>query len=300
MHAYSMFATLSLFLFIVSSDARASNVSTEDKGEVIGVVNAQKKLQNLGLASFAVIEDDPDAVLTTWDDLKTVGITTDILRDGYQRIFGVRPNNQHMNDAFTHKNGWYSYNRRGPIKVVNIEERPKTSIAVERYITNDDDAEITYNVDLTATVTDSATATVTSRSQISTTASVSADFKSLGLGLNAELSTAFTFANEVGSSKTKYQKIIVGAKNYPVTIPPHSKKNVSLVLSWISKTADWEIPITIDPMGLTGVDFHRQVNGHFYWGVYHSTIANPPFTTRIRGRFDASYGTKADTVISDM
>ena len=86
-----------------------------------------------------------------------------------------------------------------------------------------------------------------------------------------------------------------------VTVPPHSKKRVSLNVTWTSKTADWEIPVTIDPKGMTGVDFHKRVKGHYFWGVEHAAIAesDPPFKSVMRGRLDASYDTKGNIVVED-
>ena len=56
------------------------------------------------------------------------------------------------------------------------------------------------------------------------------------------------------------------------TILPHSKKHVCLQVIWNSKTADWEILVTVDPQGMTGVDFYKRVNGHYFWGVEHAAL----------------------------
>ena len=294
MHAKKII--LILVLFFASSDARDWNATNKIKSAVFADTSTIEKLNKLGLTSFAAVEDDPDAVLTTWDDLKAVGITTNVLRDGYRRLLGVRPNNQHLNDAFTRKNGWYSYNRRGPMKILNVKEHPQSSISNHRILTNDDDEEMTHTVTLTTSVSDTVVSTVTDTSQISTSATVSAD---IGKLVDLEFSTSFSFTNAIGSQTTHSSVFTVGDQ-VEVKVPPHSKVNVSLIVSWISKTADWEIPITIDPMGLTGVDFHRRVNGHFFWGAYHTSIANPPFMSKIRGRLDASYGTTGSVVTTKL
>ena len=84
-----------------------------------------------------------------------------------------------------------------------------------------------------------------------------------------------------------------------MTVPPHSMKRVRLQVAWTSKTADWEIPVTIDPQGMTGVDFHKEVYGYYVWGVVHSALADPPFKSTMRGRLDASYDTKGLIIIED-
>ena len=282
-------------LFISSGDAFPSNYSSDMKeGDLVGVIEAKEKLFKLGMMSE--FSNTGSAVLTNWNDMYVAGITTKVVQDGYQRIFGVRPDNQHINDDFAHKWGWYSYNYLGDINVINVNVQPKSSVSNERYLTNDGDNDVTHSITLTSTVSNSATTTVTTKSEISTTASITIGAEELGLG--ASFSNTFTFSNEVGSSHTQSTDITVGDM-VSVTVPPHSKKRVYLQVTWTSKTADWEIPVIIDPQGMTGVDFHKRVQGHYFWGVQHAALADPPFKSVMRGRLDASYDTKGTVVVED-
>ena len=284
-----------IVLFISSGDAFPSNYSSDMKeGDLVGVIEAKEKLFKLGMLS--VFSNAGSAVLTNWNDMYVAGITTKVVQDGYQRIFGVSPDNQHINDDFAHKWGWYSYNYLGVINVTNVNVQSKSSVSNERYLTNDGDNDVTHSITLTSTVSNSATTTVTSKSEISTTASITVGAEELGL--EASFSNTFTFSNEVGSSHTQSTDIAVG-DTVSVTVPPHSKKRVCLQVTWTSITADWEIPVTIDPRGMTGVDFHKRVNGHYFWGVEHAALADPPFKSVIRGRLDASYDTEGTIIVED-
>ena len=282
-------------LFVSSGDAFPSNYSSDMKeGDLVGVVEAKEKLFKLGMLSE--FSNTDSKVLTNWNDMYVAGLTTKVIQDGYQRKFGVRPDNQHLNDDFAHQWGWYSYNLLGDISITNVNVQPKSSVSNERYLTNDGDTDVTHSITLTSKVSNSATTTVTSKSEISTTASITVGVEELGLG--ASFSETFTFSNEVGSSHTQSTDITVG-DTVSVTVPPHSKKRVCLQVTWTSKTADWEIPVTIDPQGWTGVDFHKRVEGHYYWGVQHAVLADPPFKSIMRGRLDASYDTKGTIIVED-
>ena len=286
---------LMLVLFISIGDAFPSNASSDMKGgDLFGVVDAKERLFKLGM--ICEFSNTDSAVLTNWNDMYVAGITTKVVQDGYQRMFGVRPDNQHINDDFTHKWGWYSYNYLGDINIINVKVEPKSSVTNERHLTNDGDNDVTHTITLTSKVSNSATTTVTSKSEISTTTSITIGAEELGLG--ASFSNTFTFSNEVGSSHTQSTDITVG-DTVTVTVPPHSKKRVCLKVTWTSKTADWEIPVTIDPQGMTGVDFHKRVKGHYFWGVQHAALADPPFKSVMRGRLDASYDTKGDIFVED-
>ena len=93
---------LILFLFISSGDAFPGNYSSDMKGgDLFGVVNAKEKLFKLGMTSEFC--NSSSTVLTKWNDMYVVGITTKVVQDGYQRLFGVRPDNEHINDDFTHQ-----------------------------------------------------------------------------------------------------------------------------------------------------------------------------------------------------
>ena len=73
---------------------------------------------------------------------------------------------------------------------------PKTSVASERYLTNDSDDPITHTIDVSTKVFNSATTTVTTKSEISTPATkITVGAPELGIG--AEFTQTFSFSNEV-------------------------------------------------------------------------------------------------------
>ena len=296
MYAVKQCAILTLLL-AASSDA--TSLSNFSKFADPGVGGAKDELRKLGLTSLLSVDDNQDTVLTTWDDLRTAKVTEDMIKDAYQRGFGVRPDKIHLNDDICRKNGWFSYNRIGKIRIFNVKEEPKSSFLNHRIVTNDLDSSSSEEVDMTTSVSDTTTTTVTRQSGISTTASISVDAEAMGLGIEAGISTTFSLSNTVGSTQTQHREMSVGSK-IQVPIPPHSKINVTLEVTWISKTADWEIPVYIDPMGRTGVDFHRRVKGHYYWSLVHAAVATPPFQGIIRGRLDSSYRTEGNIHLQKM
>ena len=293
---FKLYAVVLLYAILFSCDAYKlpANFSYDGKGDLAGTLDAKNKVYNVRLVPFEA--DMDSAVLTTMSDLYAAGITKKVIQDGYEKEFGVRPDNQHINDDFCHEWGWYSYNYLGEVEIINVQVQPKSRSSHERYLTNDGDKPFTHTITVTSTESNSATVTVITKSEISTTAKIIVGAPELGLG--AELSTTFGFSNEVGSSNTHSSSITVG-DTVKVTVPPHSKRRVYLEITWTSKTADWEIPVTIDPSGRTGVDFHKRVKGHYFWGISHASLATPPFKSVMRGRLDASYDTKGLVKVDD-
>ena len=289
----SHYLLLALVLFILSNDALSTNVTRKDDfNDMFGVVDAKERLDRLGIQSD--FSSFSSSVLTTWNDLYSAGITRKVIQDGYEKRFGVRPENIHLNDDFTQQYGWYSYNYLGDLKITNVHVEPKTSVNNERRLINEGNLNASHLVTLTSTMSNSATTTVTGRSEISTTAKITVGGEELGLG--AEFSNTFTISNEVGSSNTKSSDITVG-DTLIVSIPPFSTKKVHLNVTWTSMTADWEIPVYIDSNGYTGVDFGRRVEGHYYWAMPHARLADPPFQSMLRGRLDASFNTKGSIIV---
>lgn len=185
----------SLCFIVVCSHALPTNHSITFKSgdNLFGTVDVKEKLAKLGMLSDFSYSDE--SVETTWNDMYVAGLTVKVIQNGYQKEFGVRPDNQHINDDFAHKWGWYSFNNLGKISVLNVKVQPKSSVTNERYLTNDGDNAITHSITLSSTVSNSATTTVTSTSQISTSASITIGAEDLGI--SATFSESFTFSNTV-------------------------------------------------------------------------------------------------------
>ena len=235
-------------------------------------------------------------VLTSWNDMIAANMPKASVENAYEAEFGTKPDEVHLNNEFCMNYGWLSYNNLGDLTYYNVEIRPRSNVESERILTNDTDDPYTHEVTLSTTVSNSATTTVTNASEISTSTTISVGSDALGIG--ADFTQAFSFSNEVGSSSTQETSVTI-SDTVTVTVPPHSRIRVYLQIEWESRVQDWDIPVEIDPRGLTGAQFPKPVGdgGHYHWGVTHRYFFDPPFESKIRGTLDASYNTKGEVIV---
>lgn len=235
-----------------------------------------------------------NAVLTNWDDMIACGMPEASVKDAYQRDFGETPDSVHINDEFCKHYGWLSYNRMSDIKYYNVTITPATDISGERILENDTLAPIKHTVKIETTVVNSATVTVKSTSKVSTSSTIAVEAAELGLG--APFLGSFTFSNEVGSSSTQSINVKI-SETVEVTVPPMTKARVYLRITWEERKEDFEIPVEIDPSGLTGAEFRHTVKGHYHWAVSHAYYFTPPFESSLRGSLKASYNTTGSIIV---
>ena len=262
---------------------------------------SKKKTRGMLLSRHSKeLRSSSSRVLTNWDDMLAAVMPKNSVIDAYKREFGTKPDEVHLNDEFCKNYGWLSYNSVGDLTYYNVAIVPKSNVESERILTNNTDFETTYSTKLSTTVTNSATMMVTSASSITTGSSVTVGSESLGIG--AEFSTSFTISNEVGSSSTQETSVTI-EDTINVTLKPNSKVRVYLQVEWESRTQDWEMPVEIDPHGLTGAQFPKPVGGdggHYHWAVTHGHFFSPPFKSKMRGTLEASYNTTGHAVIEEV
>ena len=206
------------------------------------------------------------------------------------------PDQVHLNDEFCKQYGWLSYNVLGEIAVYDSTLTPKSKISAERTLENTTMYPYTTNVELSTTMTNSATTTVTNTSSVSVGSSIMIGSEALGIG--AEFSQEFTFSNEVGSSSTQSTEVSV-SDTVMVTVPPEAQVKVFLEVTWIEENKEWEMPVLIDPYGMTGAQFKHKVQGHYHWGMRHFGFFDPPFQSKIHGKLACAYNTKGHIVVDD-
>ena len=219
--------------------------------------------------------------------------------DAYQKKFGTKPDDVHLNDDFCKNYGCLSYNNVGDVTCYNVAIKPMTNVESERILTNNTDTAYTQSIELTTEVSNSATVTVTSASSVSASNTITVG--SEAFGIQDEFSQSFTFSNEVGSSSTQSISVTI-PDTVNVTVQPHSQVRVYLQVKWDSRTQDWEMPVEIDPYGMTAAQFPKPVGGggHYYWGVSHGCFFNPPFVSKIRGTLIASYNTTGEVIVEPV
>jgi len=275
-----------------TKDAKVAKAGAEMPGQSCGVLRAKNK-------KVMMMSSDSGQVLTNWDDMIACNMPKGSVMDAYQREFGTKPDDVHLNDDFCKNYGWLSYNNVGDVTYYNVVIKPTSKVESERILTNKTDTAYTQEVTLSTTVDNSVTATVTSASSVSTSNAITVG--SEAFGIQDEFSQSFTFSNEVGSSDTKSKSITV-ADTVTVTVQPHSQVRLYLQVTWDSRTEDWDMPVKIDPRGMTGAQFPKTVGpgGHYYWGVSHGHFFNPPFLSKMRGTLLASYNTTGRVIVEPV
>ena len=271
------------------STKAAEAVAKMPAGRSCGVLRARSK-------KVMMMTGNMGDVLTNWDDMIACNMPKSSVMDAYQKEFGTKPDDVHLNDDFCKHYGWLSYNNVGDVTYYNVAIKPMTNVESERILTNTTDTPYTQSVKLSTTVSNSATVTVTSASSVSASNTITVG--SEAFGIEDEFSQSFTFSNEVGSSSTQSISVTI-TDTVNVTVPPHSKVKMYIQVKWDSRTQDWDMPVEIDPYGMTGAQFPKPVGdgGHYHWGVSHGYFFNPPFMSKIRGTLLASYNTTGEVVV---
>jgi len=230
---------------------------------------------------------------TTWNDLSNAGFGKSKVRQQYKEAFGIYPDDVHVNEGICVEYDHYCYNHLGSVHTGAKGTTVVSDVKASRELENDTDEEITHEVSLSTQFSSSATLTVTNSSEFSFTAGITVGSKELGL--EASFSESFAFKNEVGSSSTQSRSTTISDKVI-VTVPPHSKKHIELVVTWRKMSADFEIPITIS--GATGANFPRRVGngGHYYWFLGLPRV----FESKLTGVVEAAYNATGTVKVTDV
>ena len=255
------------------------------------------KLESCGFKIVRANGRDNRTNLTTWDDMIECGMPRGKVEDKYKEWAGVKPDAVHLNDEFCENYGWRSYNLLGKVKYYDVSIVPKTRVTGERILENLTSEPYTTEVEISITMTESACTTVTSASSVSVGTQITLGSADLGIG--SQFSQDFTFSNEVGSSSCQSIEVRVTDK-VSITVPPGAKYIAFLEVQWTQLEEQWEIPVKIDPSGLTGAQFPRKVEGHYYWGVSHNSFFTPPFQSQIQGKLKCSYNVTGRIVVQDF
>jgi len=250
--------------------------------------------------SFKIVRGnrrDKRTALTTWDDMIACDMPSAKVSNAYKKKFGVKPQKVHLNDEFCKTFGWLSYNLLGKVKYYDESPVLKSSISGERFLENKTSEPYTMEAELSTTMTNSATTTVTNASSVSVGSHIT--IGSDELGISAQFSQDFTFSNEVGCASTQSTEVKVSDK-VTITVPPGARFRVFLEVFWTQQDKEWEVPVEIDPLGLTSVQFPRRVDKHYYWAVSHNGFFRPPFQSKIQGKLQCAYNTSGRVVVEDL
>lgn len=233
------------------------------------------------------------SVRTSWNDLANVGFGKAKVRQQYKDAFGIYPDDVHVNEGICVEYSHFCYNQLGDVHTFAKGLSVVSDVKASRNLENKSDEPLTHEVTLSTEFSDSSTLTVTNSSEISFTGSITVGAKELGL--EASFSETFTFKNEVGSSSTHSRSTKI-SDTVKVTVPPHSKKHIKLVVTWKKLAEEFDIPITIS--GSTGANFPKRVGngGHYYWFLGLPRV----FESKLTGVVESAYDATGSLTVSDV
>jgi len=230
-------------------------------------------------------------VLTKWNDLKQAGVTRNDIFKQFEKVYGVRPQNVHLNEGICNDYHHHCYNVQGEILFTKKSSQPCTTISTQQPFINNSEDHITQTHTLTGQFTKSATVSVTHSSSFSFGEEIAIHSDALGIG--TDFSYEFKIKNSVGHESSTSNTITV-SDTETVTLPPGHSVNLKLVTEWTKETQEFEIPITIS--GRTGANFHHRVEEHYYWFLW----VPEGLKSSIRGTVDCSYNAKTSIIAESL
>jgi len=234
---------------------------------------------------------DANKVLTKWNDLKQAGVTKNDIFKQYEKVYGVRPQNVHLNEGICNDYHHHCYNVQGKVLFTKKSSQLCTTVSTQQQFINNSDDLVTQEHTLEGKFTRSATVSVTHSSSFSFGEDISIHSDALGIG--TDFSYEFKVKNSIGSESSTSNTITV-SDTETVPLPPGHSMNLKLVVEWTKETQEFEIPITIS--GLTGANFHHKVQGHYYWFL----LAPDGLKSSIRGKVDCAYDVKTSIIAENL
>ncbi|MFN3851085.1 MAG: ETX/MTX2 family pore-forming toxin [Spirosomataceae bacterium] len=203
--------------------------------------------------------------LFSFSDLTAVGSSPQDVKSKFASIYGKQPDGISVNNetyfnavkpAITQQYGHPCYKTVGEIQYQEGGvTSPTDSVIGTAFAVNDSDQESQIQVSVSGSWSDTTTVSY------STT---------VGLTFSAEISLegifkvgeSFSIQSTIGQSSSSTQTKSA-TTTATVTVPPRSKKQVSLVATLQQETINFEVPITAS--GMFGANFPDRVNGHYFW-----------------------------------
>jgi hypothetical protein len=201
----------------------------------------------------------------TFQDLTALDSSPDAVRSAFQKKFGKNPDGIALNDQtyfnavqppITQTYGHPCYKTLGSIDYTEGATTSGTSaILGSNYAVNNSDEEAT----ITLTVNGSWTSSTSVSSSVTAGMSFSAEITLEGV---FKLGESFNMSVTAGQSKTETVQQGSSA-TVQVTVPPRSRKKVTMVGTLKQEKVNFSAPISVN--GMFGANFPDRVNGHYFW-----------------------------------
>ncbi|MEW9501715.1 hypothetical protein [Jeotgalibacillus marinus] len=206
--------------------------------------------------------------LLTFSDLQGLNSNPVSIREYFKQYYGVSPDGiainsetyyNAVNPPITEQYGYYAYKNLGEVNYDLGEVNDiQAAIVGSNYAYNYSDEEATVSL----TVNGGWTSNTTVSSSITTGLSYTSTFKldtvfSTGVTLNASVTAGQSYTEGMSQS---------ASSTVQVTVPPHSKKLVTMTGILKEQTMHFTVPINIT--GWVGANFPKRVDGHYFW--FHS------------------------------
>ncbi len=210
----------------------------------------------------------------SFTDLPALNSSPESVRQAFTNKFGTKPDGISVNSetyfnavkpAITEQYGHPCYKRLGDFNYTKGDGKPPTSAIVGSNVAvNYGDEEAT----MTLEVQGSWQSEQSWSSESTTGLTISSKFTIEGF---FESGMEFSVSTTVGESKTESESRTATA-SVQVTVPPRSKKKVTMVGTLKKESMDFRAPISVD--GMFGANFPKRVQDHYFWFLGASSVLN--------------------------
>lgn len=260
-------------LFVVSQ-------KTKDTKPVMSTQQSETPIATLGIPVLGSVEPFQDQLALvqekfSFSDLPYVNSSPESVRQRFKEIYnGVQPDGIAVNSetyfnavkpAITEQYGYPCYKVLGEFTGVERDGKPpQQAIVGSNYAINYD----SEPAKITLTVGGEWSEQTSWSSSTTTGLTVSSEFTIEGV---FKMGTSFSISTTLGRSDTKTVTRSASA-TVEVTVPPKSKKKVTMVATMKEGIMDLTAPI--DVQGWFGANFPKRVNDHYFWFNREYTVLN--------------------------
>ncbi|GAB1768583.1 hydralysin-2 [Priestia megaterium] len=210
----------------------------------------------------------------SFSELSAVGSNPNSVREKFKERFGKLPDGISVNSetyydaakpAITEQYGHPCYKTVGEFTYrIGDGKPPSEAILGSNYAINHGDEEASISLSVQGNWTE----TKTWSSETTTGLSISSKFTLEGV---FESGAEFSVSTTVGeSSSTSVSRS--AASTVTVTVPPRSKKKVSMVGTMKQEVMDFQAPLSVQ--GSFGANFPSKVEGHYFWFLAADNVLN--------------------------
>jgi hypothetical protein len=207
----------------------------------------------------------PTQQALSFNDLPALNSSPAAVREKFKSLYQKNPDGICVNNetyfnavtpAITQQYGHPCYKTLGEFNYVEAASKPPSDAIVgSNYATNDSDEEATISV----TVEGAWSQTQSWSSESTTGLSFTEEFTIEGV---FKVGTTFNVSTTVGQSKSNTISKTASA-TVSVSLPPHSRKQITMVAVMQQETLNFTAPISVQ--GMFGANFPDRVNGHYFW-----------------------------------